>query len=146
MFNYSVGNIKKLIKQKKDTGYVRLSTGKRNRFVRVYSTADAVLLAEVANLYLGQNGKALKKIMADMYHIFGDQRFKRLANVSVSHLYNLKQTRAFKSQSLRYTKTKPTVVSIGERREPRPDGKPGFIRVDSVHQGDARQTKGCLSY
>jgi transposase InsO family protein len=35
-----------------------------------------------------------------------------------------------------YTKTKSTKVPIGERRKPVPDGKPGYIRVDSVHQGD----------
>jgi len=27
-------------------------------------------------------------------------------------------------------------VRIGERRRPRPEGRPGFLRVDSVHQGD----------
>lgn len=31
---------------------------------------------------------------------------------------------------------------IGERRKPRPEGRPGFIRVDTVHQGDLDGIKG----
>jgi hypothetical protein len=30
---------------------------------------------------------------------------------------------------------KPTPVSIGERRRPDPNGHPGYLRVDTVHQG-----------
>jgi transposase InsO family protein len=33
-------------------------------------------------------------------------------------------------------------VTIGERRKPAPDGKPGYLRVDSVHQGDLDGIKG----
>lgn len=31
---------------------------------------------------------------------------------------------------------------IGERRKPNPQGQPGFIRIDSVHQGDQDGMKG----
>ena len=41
-----------------------------------------------------------------------------------------------------YTKTQPTSVAIGERRKPYPCGIPGFLRVDSVHQGDKDKEKG----
>lgn len=41
-----------------------------------------------------------------------------------------------------FTKTRPTGVPIGERRAPAPDGRPGFIRIDSVHQGDQDGIKG----
>lgn len=33
-------------------------------------------------------------------------------------------------------------MNIGERRKPFPDGRPGFLRVDSVHQGDLDGIKG----
>ena len=33
-------------------------------------------------------------------------------------------------------KTRPTTVQIGERRKPHPKGQPGFLRLDTVHQGD----------
>lgn len=32
--------------------------------------------------------------------------------------------------------------NIGERRKPYPEGKPGYLRVDSVHQGDLDKDKG----
>ena len=38
--------------------------------------------------------------------------------------------------------TRPTAVPIGERRRPDPGGKPGFVRVDTVHQGDRDREKG----
>jgi len=41
-----------------------------------------------------------------------------------------------------YTKTKPSVVKIAERTRPDPGGRPGYIRVDTVHQGDLNETKG----
>ncbi|OYV83015.1 MAG: hypothetical protein B7Z73_16570, partial [Planctomycetia bacterium 21-64-5] len=61
---------------------------------------------------------------------------------SVSHLYNLKKTRVYASKSLFYTKTNPVQRDIGIRRKPEPFGKPGYIRVDSVHQGDLDKEKG----
>ena len=39
-------------------------------------------------------------------------------------------------------KTRPVRVAIGERRKPRPGGRPGFLRVDTVHQGDQDGMKG----
>ena len=42
----------------------------------------------------------------------------------------------------RAPRTKPTAAAIGERRKPRPEGRPGFVRVDSVHQGDLDGRKG----
>ena len=39
--------------------------------------------------------------------------------------------------------TRPSAVSIGERRKPDPQGRPGFPqRVDTVHQGSRRRTRG----
>ena len=43
---------------------------------------------------------------------------------------------------MHYTKTKPAPVKIGERTKPINNGQPGFLRVDSVHQGDKDGEKG----
>ena len=40
-----------------------------------------------------------------------------------------------------YTK-KNAQVAIGQRRKPQPNGKPGYIRVDTVHQGDTTYADG----
>jgi hypothetical protein len=142
MTGYSPSMVDKMIARKKKTGRVFLLPKARNGFPAFYTKADVELLAEVNNLYLGQNGYALKKTCEDMLGIYGDSRFERLSHISVSHLYNLKQSERFKSIALTYTKTDPVSVAIGERRKPEPEGKPGSIRVDSVHQGDLDKVKG----
>jgi len=42
----------------------------------------------------------------------------------------------------RFTATKPVVSKIGERAKPDPKGQPGYIRIDTVHQGDFNGHKG----
>ena len=74
--------------------------------------------------------------------VYGDTRFERLASLSVSHLYNLRHSKTYLNQRVSFTKTRPVVNPIGVRRAPRPAGRPGFIRIDSVHQGDLDGTKG----
>ena len=61
---------------------------------------------------------------------------------AVSHLYNLRGSRVYQSRSLTYTKTPTTRVDIGIRKKPCPEGQPGFLRVDSVHQGGMDKHKG----
>jgi len=63
-------------------------------------------------------------------------RFERLASISNGHIYNLRKTRQYRTGRLTFRKTRPTPVSIGVRHKPRPDGQPGFLRVDTVHLGD----------
>jgi hypothetical protein len=57
-------------------------------------------------------------------------------------LYNLRGRRQYISHATTFKKTNPTPTPIGERRKPFPEGKPGYIRVDSVHQGDREGAKG----
>jgi transposase InsO family protein len=66
----------------------------------------------------------------------------RVKGISVSHLYNLRKTRSYHRQTTFFQKTKPTSVNIGERRKPDPQGRPGYLRVDTVHQGNKNGTKG----
>jgi hypothetical protein len=39
------------------------------------------------------------------------------------------------------TKTRPTPAALGERR-PEPEGRAGYLRIDTVHQGDRNGVKG----
>ena len=80
--------------------------------------------------------------MERAYGIFGDARYQRLATISVAHLYNLRQRPNYQHQRQVWTKTRPTIVPIGERRAPTPNNRPGYLRVDSVHQGDLDGIKG----
>jgi len=60
----------------------------------------------------------------------------------VAHLCNLRHQQRYRERRLNYTKTRPTAVSIGERRRPDPQGQPGYLRLDTVHQGDRPGAKG----
>lgn len=77
-----------------------------------------------------------------MMYASGNVRFERLRNISIAHLYNLRKETRYRLRAFTYEKTKPTTVAIGERRKPEPCGKPGYIRVDTVHQGDREEEKG----
>ena len=48
----------------------------------------------------------------------------------------------YRERRLNYTRTRPTTVQIGERRKPDPRGEPGYLRLDTVHQGDAPTARG----
>ena len=80
--------------------------------------------------------------MRRQYEVFGDERFERLAGLSNSHLYRMRQSTTYRRRRNPTTKTQATQVNIGERRKPHPQGRPGFLRVDSVHQGDLDGRKG----
>ena len=142
MTGYSDDQIDKLIKRKKDTGRVFLAQRTQHKFPIYYEAKDVALLADGSAALNHPNGKAVKQMMKDMCNIYGDDRFERLQHISVSHFYNLRKTEIFKSRTLNYTKTKPVKINIGERRKPCPYGKPGYLRVDSVHQGDLDKEKG----
>lgn len=116
--------------------------GSRTRFARTYTSADVLLLAHTDTLHGTLSGPATKKLMERAYGVFGDVRYQRLATISVAHLYNLRQRPGYQQQRQLWTKTRPTGVPIGERRAPAPNNRPGYLRVDSVHQGDQDGMKG----
>ena len=73
---------------------------------------------------------------------FGDRRYALLSQISVSHLYNLRASKPYRKQRLVWHATRPSPVAIGIRKAPAPQGLPGYIRIDTVHQGDLDGIKG----
>lgn len=110
--------------------------GSRTSFARTYTSADVLLLAHTDTLHGTLSGLATKKLMERAFLIFGETRYQRLATISVAHLYNLRQSTSYRSQRQVWTKTRPVTVPIGERRRPAPNNRPGYLRVDTVHQGE----------
>ena len=139
---YSPAQLSRLINKKKKTGKVRRSETQRNRFEQRYGVSDIELLLKTDNAHARISGPATKKILEREYVVFGKTEYENIKRISSSHIYNLRQTRQYVSQALTFEKTNPVDRNIGERRKPRPDGKPGFLRVDSVHQGDKNGEKG----
>lgn len=142
MTGYSETQIDRLIARKKEQGVIVLQKRTQPTFQRIYTTSDITLLLGVDNAEGRRTGGALRQTCHDMFHVYGDKRFERLAKISISHIYNLRGTRVYESGSLTYTKTNPTLGTIGIRKKPQPQGIPGYLRVDSVHQGDQDKTKG----
>ncbi|MGH8700000.1 MAG: DDE-type integrase/transposase/recombinase [Burkholderiales bacterium] len=112
-------------------------------FARRYTATDQALLAEVDRAMDGLSGPATACVLRRQRDVFGDARFERLGSISVAHLYNLRASPGYRAQRVALAKTRPAKVgSIGVRKAPAPDGRPGFIRIDSVHQGDLDGAKG----
>ena len=114
---------------------------RRHGFTVTYTNEDRELLAETDNLHGRLNGHATREICKAMYAA-GDKRFVRLKDISNGHLYNLRGSRIYREQALTIAKTQPVQVPIGKREKPQPNGQAGFIRVDTVHQGDRNSEKG----
>ncbi|MGL4808703.1 MAG: integrase catalytic domain-containing protein, partial [Giesbergeria sp.] len=115
----------------------------QHAFARRYTGADVVLLAEVDRAMGTLSGPATACVLRRQRDVFADGRFERLGSISVAHLYNLRASAGYRAQRVVLTKTRPTkAVSIGVRKAPAPEGRPGFVRIDSVHQGDWDGTKG----
>jgi len=142
MTGLSRAQMTRLIGQFDQTQAVRATVYRRRRFGRRYTAADVALLVEVDQAHGRLNGAATRQILEREYGVFGQRQYARLATISVAHLYNLRNSEGYRRQRIEYTATRPTPVSIGERRKPAPAGEPGFVRVDTVHQGDLEGVKG----
>lgn len=138
----SLPQITRLIRQYRQSGQIRAQSHRRHRFPRRYTDADIALLAEVDRAHQWVSGPATKRILEREFQLFDNQQFQRLAGLSVSHLYNLRRSAAYRKRAAHYEPTRPTQTSIGERRRPEPNGQPGYLRVDTVHQGDWQGAKG----
>ena len=136
--------LKRLVKRKRETKTISVSKnwGKKNMFTVKYGPSDIALLVKVDNAHSRLNGFATKRILKREFELYHKAEFENLKNISISRIYDLRGTRQYASASTTFTDTDPVSRNIGERRKPRPEGKPGYLRVDSVHQGDHEGEKG----
>ena len=125
-----------------DTGTVRGTPYRRHRFAVRYTEADVALLAELDRVHERLSGPATRCLLQRAYRQFGQPEYARLAGISIAHLYNLRHSARYRKLAAVFEPTRPSAVSIGERRKPDPQGRPGFLRVDTVHQGDWEGVKG----
>lgn len=144
MTGLSDAQVTRLIARKKKFGKLWVESTKRHCFSTKYTPKDISLLINTDNIHHRLSGPATKVIFERMYSLFKDSGFLRLKDISISHIYNLRETRQYQSNSLTVSlkKTDPARIPIGKRKKPEPCGKPGYLRVDSVHQGDLDKEKG----
>ncbi len=111
-------------------------------FARKYTPGDIELLVEMDRANEDVCGPAIAHLLQRAYKDYGDARYERLAGLSVSHLYNLRKSTGYQALRVSFTKTRPVCNPIGVRKAPRPNGRAGWVRIDSVHQGDLDGIKG----
>lgn len=131
----SRAQVTRLVARWTKTRQVRMLPRRHPSFPRKYTSADIDLLAQVDTAHEQLAGPATLHILKREFQLFGKAEFERLADISVSHIYNLRASAAYKRRRVRMHSTQSTKVSIAERRKPDPKGKPGYLRVDTVHQG-----------
>ncbi len=140
---YSRQQLTRLIHQYLTAGVVQQRAHhKPAGFKQKYTTTDIALLAEMDERYDTPSGAVIKKLCERAFTVFDETDYENMATISVSHLYNLRASAGYQKQRRSFDKTKPRQVAIGERRKPNTEGKPGYIRVDTVHQGDQDGAKG----
>ena len=142
MTGLSRAQMTRLVKPYLEGEAVKPKPYRRHRFALRYTREDVDLLASVDVLHGRLSGPATQKLLQRAHHDFGEAKFQRLAKISVAQIYRLRQSWRYRQHHVAYQPTRPTQVAIGERRRPEPDGRPGYLRVDTVHQGDLDGNKG----
>ena len=137
MTGYSRKQVTNLIAQFCETGEIKSKEYERHKFERKYTDRDIRLLAETMEIHDYPTGGAVKRNLQREAEIYGQAEYKNISEISVSHIYNLNKTVAFQRAVTFYKGTqKSRNVGIGKRMKPEPEGRPGFIRIDTVEQGD----------
>lgn len=144
---YSRAQVTRLIAQWQANRLSPVPLTKRYRapaapFPRKYTSSDIERLVEMDKANEDVCGPAIAHLLQRAYRVYGDERYERLASLSVSHLYNLRKSAGYQRLRTRFTKTHPVCNAIGVRKAPRPNGRAGFVRIDTVHQGDQDGIKG----
>jgi transposase InsO family protein len=142
MTGLSRAQVTRLITGYSRTGRVTALVYQRMRFATRYTAGDVDLLAYVDKAHGNLSGPATRRILEREYGEYGQAAYARLAAISVAHLYRLRNSAAYRKRNTSYQPTRPTPIRIGERRKPRPHGSPGYLRIDTVHQGDQDGRKG----
>jgi transposase InsO family protein len=142
MTGFSRAQVTRLITGYGRTGRVKAVAYQRTKFAVRYTAADVNLLAYVDKAHANLSGPATRRILEREYGEYGQAAYQRLAAISVAHLYRLRNSVAYRKRNTSYQPTRPTPIRIGERRKPQPHGAPGYLRIDTVHQGDQDGRKG----
>jgi transposase InsO family protein len=142
MTGLSRAQVTRLIGRHRKTGRVRAAEYQRTKFATRYTAADVELLAYVDKAHGNLSGPATKRILEREHAEYGQAAYQRLSRISVAQIYRFRNSAGYRKRNTTYQPTRPTVIPIGERRKPQPQGAPGYLRIDTVHQGDQDGRKG----
>jgi hypothetical protein len=103
--------------------------------IRRFLIKVTALLAEMDAAHEDLAGPAIRRLFVRAHQVHHQADYVRLARISVSHIYDLRQSDTYRKLRVRVQHTQARKLSIGERRLPDPKGRPGYLRVDTVQQG-----------
>lgn len=142
MTGKSRAQVTRLIAGHRKTGHVKAVAYQRTKFAARYTETDVWLLAYVDKAHGNLSGPATKRILEREHLEYNQAVYERLSEISVAQLYRFRNSTAYRKRNATYQPTRPAVIRIGERRKPQPHGLPGYLRIDTVHQGDQDGRKG----
>ena len=142
----STAQLTRLITQHKRFGRLitHYAVSARNGFRKKYGPQDVARLIATDVYHHHLSGQATKQILVREHETFHHQAYATISRISVSHLYAIRNhDHQYNSSPAKYRhRTRPTAVNIGTRAQPQPNGRPGYLRVDTVHSGDLNGHKG----
>lgn len=141
---YSKGHLKKLANKWRNGTLTYNPNRNRHKFTKKYYPSDIALLIKTDVAHGCLNARATKKIMEREYSVFKNLIYAKISNISTGHIYNIRNNnRQYNSSdAIYFIGTQKSQTDIGIRRKPSPGGKPGYVRIDTVHQGDLCGNKG----
>jgi len=142
--HYSKAHLKRCVIKCRQGRLYYNPTRKRNKFSKKYFPFDIALLIETDVVHDCLSGEATKRILEREFKKFGRIAYGNISHISAAHIYNIRNKNLqYNSSPAKFLKrTQATQVNIGIRKKPEPNGKPGYLRVDTVHQGDFNRKKG----
>lgn len=130
---YQKAQLNRLIKRAVN-GKLNRKEYKRVKPHRIYTSPDIKLLEKTDEVHLRLSEKATKEILRRELETFNHQNYQTISKVSHAHITNLRHHSIYKNSWINHTKARQ--IPIGLTMPPENHGKPGSIRVDSVHQRD----------
>jgi hypothetical protein len=92
----------------------------RPSFPRRYTAADIALLAGVDAAHEDLSGPAVRRVVKREHEVFAKPEYERLAGISVSHIYNLRNSTVYRSLRVRVQHTQARQVSTSAITQNRP--------------------------
>lgn len=130
---YKKAQLHRLIKRAEQGKLLQKSYIRKNTY-RMYNRDDIKLLERTDELHLRLNREATKEILRREFILFRHEKFCHIADVSSSHIDNLRRTNIYKTHWVNGTKSK--IVPIGKTQPPEANNMPGSLRIDTCHQRD----------
>src|SRR3989442_3091610 len=110
----SMPQITRLIGRYHAAGEIRVQRHARQKFPVKYTGQDMELLIDVDRAHQQISGPATRRIIEREWQVFGHRAYANLAEIFVSHLYNLRHSPGYRQRAAEFTQTKPTGIAIGE--------------------------------